>query len=180
MRHLVLCVLAAWIAPALTYAQENTPTEPQDPHALARELGLEDVEESDDDARKRFKLFNRCAPLGLIVNDLSDDAEAIDLTMGRVRTMAESRLRAARLYDETSAYAYLRVYIAVRGEAVYLEVSLEKILHDSVSDWYEFAMTWRVVSLGTHGGDAGFVLQHLSESLDESILEYLRVNDAAC
>ena len=40
--------------------------------------------------------------------------------------------------------------------------------------------TWRIGTYGTHGGDAGYILQALSEKLDKFILEYLRVNESAC
>ena len=44
-----------------------------------------------------FALWNECAPINLIIEGLSDGAAAIDLTMERIQTLAESRLRAARL-----------------------------------------------------------------------------------
>ena len=31
-----------------------------------------------------------------------------------------------------------------------------------------------------HGGEASFLLQNLSESLDAFVLDYLRVNESAC
>ena len=45
----------------------------------------------------RFDLFNECAPMGFVVHVQGDTAEEIE-TEERVLTMAESRLRAARLY----------------------------------------------------------------------------------
>ena len=43
------------------------------------------------------------------------------------------------------------------------------------------ATTWeRGETLGQHGGDAGFIMQALSEDLDLFILEYLRVNEGYC
>ena len=41
-------------------------------------------------------------------------------------------------------------------------------------------MTWDLGATGTHGGDAGYVLQTLSEFVDTFVVEYLRVNEAAC
>ena len=35
-------------------------------------------------------------------------------------------------------------------------------------------------NLGTHTGEARYILQGVSERLDDFILEYLRVNEAAC
>ena len=53
----------------------------------------------------RFKFFNECRLMDLVVEDYDDDddAEAIGLTAARIRTLAESRLRAARLYDADAA-----------------------------------------------------------------------------
>ena len=41
-------------------------------------------------------------------------------------------------------------------------------------------MMWETGSYGTHGGDADYILQAVSERLDRFILEYLRVNETAC
>ena len=48
----------------------------------------------------RFQLFNECGPMNLLVEDYKDHAGWADigLTVDRLQTMAESRLRAARLY----------------------------------------------------------------------------------
>ena len=45
----------------------------------------------------RFRLFNECRPMRLVVEEYDNDATAaIGLTEARIRTLAESRLRAAR------------------------------------------------------------------------------------
>ena len=45
----------------------------------------------------RFRLFNECRPMRLVVEEYDNDAPAaIGLTEARIRTLAESRLRAAR------------------------------------------------------------------------------------
>ena len=137
---------------------------------------------SDGDA---FDLWNECAPIRLLVEGLPDDAADIDLTEERIQTLAESRLRAARLYDaEARPYLYVRVGVLVsenrRGGAYSIEVSFQKYLRDGVSDRNGFAATRDIGSYGTHGGDAGFILQSVSEHLDRFVLEYLRVNETAC
>ena len=101
--------------------------------------------------------------------------------------------RAARLYeakpivadpllrgivDGASTYLYVRV--GVVGRAFSTEVSFKKSLYDAVSDRHGFAATWDTGSDGTHGGDAGYILQFVSEGLDRFVLEYLCVNEAAC
>ena len=129
----------------------------------------------------RFELFNECGPVNLFVVDYRDDAGWADtgLTVDRLQTMAESRLRAARLYDATARpFLYVNVNVARRGYS--LNVDYYKWVYDAVSGETNYAATWDIGSAGTHGGDAGFILQGLSEYLDRFILEYLRVNEDAC
>ncbi len=131
-----------------------------------------------------FRLWSGCAPIKLLVV-LSGDAADIDLTEERIQTLAESRLRAARLYD---AAALLPLYVNVgvlvsenlRGGAFSINVSFYKLLRDVVSDRTWVAATWEAGNFGTHDGDAGYILQFVSEKLDRFILEYLRVNETAC
>ena len=128
----------------------------------------------------RFKLFNECGPMDLAVEDYGDAGWAdIGLTVDRIQTMAESRLRAARLYDVTAfPILYVNVNVVTRGFS--LGVEYRKVVYDRVSGETNYATTWESGSVGTHSGDAGFILQGLSEYLDRFILEYLRVNEDAC
>ena len=129
----------------------------------------------------RFRLFNECGPLDLVVEDYKDNAGWADigLTVDRIQTMAESRLRAARLYDAT-ARSYLYLNVTVVGVGFSRNVEYNKRVYDAVSGETNYATTWDVGGTGTHGGDAGFILQGLSEDLDGFILAYLRVNEDAC
>ena len=136
-------------------------------------------------SRDAFDLWNKCEPIDLIVEELDDEAAAIDLTTERIQTLAESRLRAARLYDaEALPYLYVRVGVLVsenrRSGAYTVEVVFKKYLRDGVSEQNGFAATWNTGSYGTHSGNAGFILQSMSEHLDRFVLEYLRVNEVAC
>ena len=130
----------------------------------------------------RFRLFTRCMPLGLIVYVQGDQADEIELTEERVRTMAESRLRAARLYSSRAGVPYLRVTILTLddGRAFVAQVQLSKWLRDDMSGLERGSYTWENLGFGTHGRDAGFIMQGLSEDLDGFILEYLRVNEGYC
>ena len=42
------------------------------------------------------------------------------------------------------------------------------------------AMTWDTRRVGTHGDNAGFIMNGLSEMLDGFLLEYLRMNEDSC
>ena len=133
-----------------------------------------------------FALWNECEPIGLLIESLNDDAAAIDLTEERIQTLAESRLRAARLYasEVGTRYMYIRVTVLIfknrPGGAYSSRVSFQKYLRDGVSQQIGIAATWDASGIGIHTGDAGYILQHVSEQLDRFILEYLRVNEAAC
>ena len=60
------------------------------------------------------------------------------------------------------------------------EVRYNKRLYDAASGMNMYAGTWISAGAGTQGGDAGYILQALSESLDQFILDYLHVNEDAC
>ena len=137
--------------------------------------------------RDTFQLWNKCAPIWLFVGGLPDDTADIDLTKERVHTLAESRLRVARLYGGVVlGLPFLQVGIGVpvsenrRSGAFVVHVSFHKFVHDDISDHYEYAATWDTWNYGIHSGDADYILQAVSEQVDRFILEYLRVNETAC
>ena len=67
----------------------------------------EDVSDVD-----RFKLWNACRPVDLIVEGLSDDAGKIDLRREDIETAVRARLRSARIYDENAdPYLYVNVNV---------------------------------------------------------------------
>ena len=128
----------------------------------------------------RFQLFNECRPVPLLVEYLPSDAAAVGLTRERVRTLAESRLRAARLFSDEALGPYLYVNVNVSGRAFSVSVAFKKPLFDQVSGEGGAAETWNAGFVGTHGGYGGVIMQYLSEALDRFVLEYLRVNEDAC
>ena len=117
-------------------------------------------------------------------------AEEIGLTEERVRTMAENRLRAARLYtddlvypDEPTHVSHVGVYIETLedGPAFTQTLEFNKVVTEPLSGLTLFAETWERRILGTTSNDAALILlQVLSEGLDSFVLEYLRVNEEAC
>ena len=134
-----------------------------------------------------FNLFFMCQSLPLAIEPFTnDDAAEIGLTEERIQTIAESRLRAARLYQDGGIFAvlsadhYLYVNVLVVGDAFGCTVGYYKRLHDEKSGTSHFAQTWYTGRIGTHGRDAGYILQLFSEQVDKFIVEYLRVNEGAC
>ena len=131
----------------------------------------------------RFRLFNACRPMILMVEGLAPDAQAVGLTKERIQLSAESRLRAARLYTESiekANRAYLYIRINAVGPAFNIAVKYKKWVTDLENNSNGLATTWVTGSTGTHGGDAGFIIQYLSGHLDEFLAGYLRVNESAC
>ena len=56
-------------------------------------------EQEAEEEKKRFELYNGCLPMDLVVEVLSDDAKEIGLSREAIQNALESRLRAARLYQ---------------------------------------------------------------------------------
>ena len=141
---------------------------------LAPWAGAEEVTRYD-----RFRLWDNCQPMELVVESLDRDAAAIGLNQEAIATAVRSRLRGARLYDD-SALSYLYVNVNVIGSAYALNVEYNKVVNDLASGESFPATTWNIGSAGTHGRDSGFILSHVSRHTDKFIDSYLRVNEDAC
>ena len=135
-----------------------------------------------EEQRERFQLFNACRPMTLVVEYLSDYAKEIGLNREALQAAAESRLRAARLYTEdyvNTGLAHLYVDVHVVGQAFHISLEYKKWVTDEFGQ-SSAASTWDVGSTGTHGGTASYVVSGLSEHLDTFLAAYLRVNEQAC
>ena len=133
----------------------------------------------------RFRLWNECRPMQLVVEDYGNDAGAgtIDLANSALEVAMRSRLRAARLYTENNkeaGWSYLYINVNVVGRAFHTRTSYRKVVRDDATGLEYNTITWDLGFTGTHGGDSGFVLSSLSQHADEFIDEYLRVNADAC
>ena len=108
---------------------------------------------------------------------LTDEDDVLDnLTIGQIEQAVRSRLRAARLYRESSGY-WLAIRVLVVGSAFSTILFFHKPLHDPVSDVSDFAITWQNNYAGTHGGNANFVISSVSQAMDAFLDQYLRVNE---
>ena len=130
------------------------------------------------EALECFQMFNHCEQMEVSV--LLDQND-IGLTRERIATAVQRRLRAARLYDESAPYA-LVVSVGVLDDSPAFRVEFEyyKTLLDEDTGNSFFTTTWSRGGYGTHAGNAGIVLQAISERMDQFINEYLRVNAPAC
>ena len=140
-------------------------------------VGAEDVS-----SRDRFRLWNACEPISLLVEDLHDYAVKRGLTREAITTTVRSRLRAARLYDSESRpflYVSVHTHTGTRSTAFIAELRFIKWLPDPKLNGLEgAAITWVTGRVGQ--GDATYILSSVSRLTDEFIDEYLRVNASAC
>ena len=131
----------------------------------------------------RFRLYNECRSMALSVEELHADAAEIGLTKASIQAAVESRLRSARLYDsadDDDADPRLYVNVLVLGSAFSINLNYQKYVHDPASGLTSRTTTWHTGGGGTHGGDAAFILSSISSYMDEFLVDYLRVNEAAC
>ena len=135
--------------------------------------------------RPNLMLFTECAPVRLAVNVFDND-DPIGLTWDRVWVMAESRLRAARLYDNdtTSLGGAVRLYLYVsvfRNAYAYTGGIEIRMTHPYYEPGDGLLWTWSSFpETGLHGGDAGLIMRRLTERVDALIGDYLRVNAGNC
>ena len=130
---------------------------------------------------EKAQLYNACRPMALVIESMPENSAKIGLSEQSLRDLAERRLRAARLYDENSGNSALYVRVSVEGGAFAINVHYRKIVIDAASSIRFAAVTWETGGVGTAPADgANFVTAGLSRFLDEFLIEYLRVNAAAC
>ena len=145
--------------------------------------------------RARFQLWNKCRPINLVVEDLTDDAATIGLTEEKIEVSVRSRFRGARIYDgDAKPYLYVNVHVLSPAFTVsmefqrYASVSVEMpfwTVPEELADKYKLsgiAATWRWEKVGLHGSSdsANFILGSVSLVTDKFIDEYLRVNADDC
>ena len=119
--------------------------------------------------------------MGLLIEELDEDAAGIRLSEADLRAAGESRLRAARLYSEDTFMADSVLYanVTVSGSAFGISLRLMKSVVDAFGH-SGLAMTWDWSSVGTHGRNAQFIVSGLSQHIDRFLTAYLRINESAC
>lgn len=127
----------------------------------------------------KFRLFNKCQPVTYSLALQDDD---LGLSEEAIRTMIESRLRAARIYSDTEWNgSSIRVTINVNKNAFSTTIMFNKLFQDTVfSEDIGSAITWMEGGIGLSGGRADFVMNSVSQKMDGFINEYMRVNGSAC
>lgn len=135
----------------------------------------------------RLLYFTECEPLALLVSVRDDDESPIGLTEDRIRSMAGSRLAAARLgpipHDSRTSAALSMTVTVFRSAYAYV-LGVAKRFPDEwsgMSNLYLPGSQYPI--MGFHGGGArgaSFIMQDLSERVDAIIFLYLRVNEGYC
>ena len=138
------------------------------------------IAQSPEERFDRFRLFNDCQPMFLLVEGLPSDALEIGLTHESIQAVAESRMRSARIYtSDQSAPAHLYILVNVVSQAFNLSVEFNKWVYDFASESERSATTWQIGGTGT-SNDEGYILSAISRYMDQFLVEYLRVNESAC
>ena len=130
----------------------------------------------------RYKLFNDCRPMKLLVEHLDVDAAAIGLTKQAVADTVESRLRAADLFtndDEAAYHSFLYARVTVVGFSYSFTLSFRKPVIDHYG-YSGLASTWDGGRTGMHGRKTDFILSGLMQVMDDFLAEYRRANESAC
>ena len=158
--------------------------------AAATVLSLVLMAESaeNDDSFERFKLWNECRPMRLVVALPNvQKATAIGLTARSLEVAIRSRLRGSRLYTEDASEAlWTRLWISVNvnpdddKHTFATAVEYEKAVTD-IHGQSEYAVVWQTGKYGAHNGkEASIIRNGIAEMTDEFLDAYLRVNEAAC
>ena len=136
-----------------------------------------------------LELCTSAEKIKLIVEDVPSDAVEIGLTTARIQNVAESRLRAARIYDsEGSDILHIQPNAIAptftsgqkigdgQSVAAAYELGFNKLVFDFDVQEIGYAETWHEGAILL--GDADYIVQAISEAVDSFISEFLRVNES--
>ena len=140
------------------------------------------------------KLYTGCAHVEALVT-VEDQASRLGVAEERrLKVMAESRLRAARLYPSPTPALEITVKApalditvqALDGDgtnAYTARVAFVRPMLNPITEGRLWVTTWKRGSFGYFGDRAdpsGSVQANVSDFVDEFILDYLRVNEGSC
>lgn len=129
---------------------------------------------------EKFRLWNDCGLVSLVVERLHDDAKKMGITEDRIQNTVESRLRGGRIYGE-SGPPFVYINVNIMGAVVSIRLEFRPAVIRSGFEHVGFAPTWYIFSIGTFRENAGYaIIQTVAEYTDKFINEYLRVNAPAC
>ena len=127
-----------------------------------------------------FWLWNWCSKVDIyVVYERISGAHHLGLTQESIETTVRSRLRGARIFD-AEADDHIEMIIGVYNQAYHIQVSMQKIMNDPLTDLKGPVGTWSVSHLGIHGDNHQYLLGVIGELTDKFIDESWRVNGKAC
>jgi hypothetical protein len=116
---------------------------------------------------------------------MTDGAKALGLTEDLIRSKAELQLRrngvpVGAREDALASGIYLYVKCGVTGKAFALNIDFHRDVIYSVDGNLHSvnASTYHKGGQGTHGGDASYVIQALTDIIDMFSNDFLRANQA--
>ena len=178
MIQLTSCITFCLLLPCFAVAQDND-----------QAIELPD-EETIFQLGTKPRLFNECSPIKLLVFETSseDQFSEIGLRAERIETMAESRLRAARIYKPfqvDSTPTLLVTAFVVPGDSITAfeaSVRFQRLVTDTYygNNFQQDVWDARIIGYSGSRVVADTIFQNLSELVDEFILNYLRANDEHC
>ncbi|MXZ48119.1 MAG: hypothetical protein F4Z13_02510 [Candidatus Dadabacteria bacterium] len=148
---------------------------------------------SKEDIRLKFRFFNNCQPIKLLIDVSLGKENRVNLTETELRNFIESRLRSARIPIElnesgksTRIADHLYAGVNIVGISFTKKLEFNKVLEDPLSSTYGTAMTWETGTFGHFGfsdsveENKALILSGFQNHLDEFITEYLRANQKYC
>lgn len=125
-----------------------------------------------------------CDPIHVVVEEPNQPARRVGLTKLTIQHSVESRLRAARLFQDefTKQFFYVQIVVLRNAAGVNvfsIQVSLQRRIEDAGYGKPAFVGVWNNGTVGT-SSEPQFIMGSLSIEIDEFITKYLRANDGYC
>jgi len=125
-----------------------------------------------------YNYFNFCRPMSLVFDNERASEFYVSFVEDRAKTIVESRLRAARLYDSTATNSNLQLIVWSESGTTNIRLMYAKPKEDLATG----IILVNPKEWGTMRGpgEDSAMLQAVSELMDGFINEYLRVNESFC
>ena len=137
---------------------------------------------ADEPSRAASALFTGCNPVSLrtFLHAAGEDAApVIELTTADIETAAESRLRAATLFDR-DAPDVLNVRVIANEAGFNMTVVFLKVIYDPRSSEPGSSSAWIRSAEGAHFGEAGHILDALAGLVHGFLVDFIDANEHAC
>ncbi|MDE0622202.1 MAG: energy transducer TonB [Bryobacterales bacterium] len=137
-------------------------------------LGQVATAESSPSPAERFALYNLCAPIGLLFEELREGGASTGLATARLEALAEDRLRAIGLHESDAP-----TFLIVAASRYAVQLRYMKPVVDVASGETRTIQTFSSSAEVRDGTAAGIILE-VSKLLDGFLVRYRRVNEPEC